>query len=194
MDAKGKVPCPARVGRDDVAELAIAAALFQSKNVTVSNKEGLPAEEPPLKMSLGIRWVGEELDPYPAQGSKSDGLQDAHQCMNKALKDHRQNQRRKRRRKLKSKSNVPDSIARYASSRRRSVKPYGVFVAVPVYFCLWVMLKNLCHYIPGYNESVAPAVVRIRDTVCAAVMARTPAIKGWIRQVFRKSVKSYISF
>lgn len=197
VDARGKVPCPARVGRDDVAELAISAVMFQAENVTVCTEEETnSAQTAPLKMSLGVRWVGEEMHPYPAQGTKRDGLRDAHQCMNKALREHKLNQKRKRRRAnlQKTSSNVPASIARYASSRRRSIKPYGVFVAIPVYFLLWVMLRNACHYIPGFNEKVAPALARIRDTVGAAVMARVPTIRRSIRRILKKGGgKSYLS-
>lgn len=195
VDVTGKVPCPARVGRDDVAELAISAVLFQAKNVSVANDEETSQfASPPLKMSLGVRWVGEELDPYPPQGTKSDGLRDAHQCMNKALQEHKKNERQKRRRR-KNKSNIPESIARYASSRRRRIKPYGVFVAIPVYFFLWVVLKNMCRYIPGYNENAAPALARLRTTVGAALVARAPTVKRWMRNLLKKGGgKSYISF
>lgn len=188
------MPCPARVGRDDVADLAISAVMFQAPNVTVTDDEDTTkAQSSPLKMSLGVRWVGEELDPYPAQGTKRDGLPNARQCMNKALNEHRVNQKRAPRRKLEP--NMPDSIARYASSRRRSIKPYGVFVAVPVYLFLWIVFKNVIRHIPGYSENVAPALARIRNTLGAAIMARMPSIKGWTRDILRKgNSKSFISF
>ena len=69
VDASGKVPCPARVGREDVAELAISAVMFQAGNVSVTRDEESSREDSvPLKMTLGVRWVGEDLDPYPSQG------------------------------------------------------------------------------------------------------------------------------
>ena len=197
VDATGKVPCPARVGRDDVAELAVSAVMFQAPNVSVIDDDGdaTTKQSLPLKMSLGVRWVGEELDPYPSQGTKRDGLPDARKCMNKALNEYHVNQKRARRRKLKTKSNIPSSIARYASSRRRSLKPYGVFVAIPVYFFLWVLLKNMIYYIPGFSENVAPILSRISDAVGAAIMARVPSIQRWSRNILRRSNgKSYISF
>lgn len=199
VDATGKVPSPARVGREDVAELAISAVLFQAANVSVYDDDEVNQQQqtPPLKMKLGVRWVGEELDPYPAQGTKLDGLRDAHQCMNKALREHRRNEKRKRRRaKLaRSKSNIPSSITRYASSGRRSIKPYGIFVALPVYLFLSIMLRNACRCIPGFNENVAPALARIRDSIVAAIMARTPSIQRWMRRLLMKGRgKSYISF
>jgi hypothetical protein len=197
VDATGKVPCPARVGRDDVAELAVSAVMFQAPNVTVFEDDGdaTTKQSLPLKMSLGVRWVGEELDPYPPQGTKRDGLPDARKCMNKALNEYRANQNRAQRRKRKTKANIPVSIARYASSRRRRLKPYGVFVAVPVYFFLWVMLQNMIRYIPGYTEKVAPVLARIRDAVGAAIMAKVPSIQRWSRNILRRSNgKSYVSF
>lgn len=56
VNAKGKVPCPARVGREDVAELAISAVMFQAPNVTVTDgeEETTKAQSSPLKMSLGF--------------------------------------------------------------------------------------------------------------------------------------------
>ena len=130
------------------------------------------------------------------KGSKSDGLPDAHQCMTRALKQHRKNeQKRKRRRKLKSETNIPNSIARYASSRQRSIKPYGIFVAVPVYFLLWVIVTNMCRYIPYYHATVAPALSRIRSAAGVAIMGRVPSVRGWLRGILKKGGgKSFISF
>lgn len=170
-----------------MAELAISAVMFQAGNVSVSDEASSQEDCAPLKMTLGVRWVGEGLDPYPSQGSKSDGLSDAHLCMTRALKQHRKNeQTRKRRRKHKSKESIPSSVARYASSRQRSLKPYGVFVAVPVYLLLWVMITNMCRSIPYYREIVAPALARIRGAASAAIMARVPSIRVWLRRIVKK--------
>jgi hypothetical protein len=192
VDSSGKVPFPARVGREDVAELAIAASMFQAANITLSKLETSQVSGP-LHLKIGVRWAGEELDPYPCQGSKRDGLADAHQCMIKVLKEHPGNVKRKRRRALKSAANIPESILRYATFRRRSLKPYGVFVAVPVYFFLGLFVKNMCRCVPGY-ERVTPAIARVRDTVGATILARLPPITPWIRRMLKKGRKSYISF
>jgi hypothetical protein len=193
VDSSGQVPSPARVGLEDVAELAIAASMFQAANVTMTKSKMLPSQVPPLHLTLGVRWVGEELDPYPAQGSKRDGMADAHQCMKNVLKEDLKNVKRKRRRALRSMANIPESILRYATFRRRSLKPYGVCVAVPVYFFLGLVAQNMCCYVLGY-ERVATSIARVRDTVASALLARLPTIRPWIRRMLQKSRKSYISF
>jgi hypothetical protein len=67
VDASGKLPFPARVGRSDVAALAIAATepgiLHADKSYT-----------------LACRWVGEDIQPKP-QGVKEDGFATAVDCL-----------------------------------------------------------------------------------------------------------------
>jgi hypothetical protein len=67
VDASGKLPFPARVGRSDVAALAIAATepgnLLADKSYT-----------------LACRWVGEGIKPKP-QGVKEDGFSTAAECL-----------------------------------------------------------------------------------------------------------------
>jgi hypothetical protein len=166
--------------------------MFQAANITLS-KSKTSQVSGPLHLKLGVRWAGEQLDPYPCQGSKRDGLADAHQCMRKVLREHLTSVKQKRRRALKSTANIPESILRYANCRRRSLKPYGIFVAVPVYFFLGLFVKNMCRYLPGY-ELVTAAIARVQDTVGTAIMARLPPITPWIRRTLKKGGKSYISF
>lgn len=71
VDASGQLPPPGRVGRADVAALAIRAVICptstsSSKNVRKSR-------------ALAIRWCGEGVKPK-AQGKKEDGCSDADGC------------------------------------------------------------------------------------------------------------------
>lgn len=67
VDASGKLPFPGRVGRSDVAALAVAAT---EPGVLPDNKS----------FTLACRWVGENIKPKP-QGLKSDGLPTAVECL-----------------------------------------------------------------------------------------------------------------
>ena len=58
VSISGEVESPAVVGRDDVADLVVASTLFPSKNETSLNGDA-------FHYTLGVRWVGNELDPYP---------------------------------------------------------------------------------------------------------------------------------
>ena len=167
--------------------------MFQTANVTKTNAKSSASDKAPLKLSLGIRWVGEELDPYPCQGRKSDGLPDAHQCMNRVLKEHHKSVKRKRRRELRSTANIPESVRRFVNLKRRRLKPYGVYVAIPVYLFLALAFKNICQYIPGYERAM-PAIVQARDALGAAVLARLPSIRPLLRRITQRSGKSFISF
>lgn len=189
VDPSGKVPSPARVGRDDVAALAVASALFQSVNATNISSADDSSEIPPLHLKLGVRWAGQDLQPYPSQGHRRLGLADAGLCMNKVLKDYPRET--KRRRDLKTKGNAPASILRYVKSRkRRRLKPYGVYVAVPVYLILGLVFKNVFVRVPGAAR-VTPVVAGARDTLVAAFL---PFMRKSIQRLTRRNTKSFISF
>lgn len=66
VDASGKLPFPARIGRSDVAALAIAAI---EPNILLADKS----------YTLACRWVG-EVQPKP-QGVKEDGFSTAAECL-----------------------------------------------------------------------------------------------------------------
>ena len=83
VDPAGKVPSPARVGRDDVAALAVSACLFQSEPRTSSTtrpqQNSNHGDDPELltpqtdssenkedesfHYTLGVRWVGQDMGP-----------------------------------------------------------------------------------------------------------------------------------
>ena len=196
VDPSGIVPGPTRVGREDVASLAIAAALFHAENATKSTEDGTNTQRLPLHLKLGVRWVGESLDPYPAQGTMNDGLPDAHACMSRVLKDYRKRSKRQRRRELKRSlpTNVPDSIVRFVKSQqRRSLKPYGVCVALPVYVFLGLLAKSLVVYMPGYDK-LTPVLARAKGAAAALLASQMPTIRNWLQRIPRRSAKNFISF
>ena len=198
------VPSPAVVGRDDVAALAVAAALFASSNAT----------NEAFHYTLGVRWVGQQLDPYPPQGRKTDGLADAHLCMQRVLKTIRRAENRSKKRRMNlhkrqfkeslstSNSNQSDvkkndMILRLAhqiqKQRQLRPKPYGICVAIPVYLLLGLFAKTLLRpilqFIPGGQTYLIPALGRIHGwlmMVLSMWMTRVLQVLPWLtrRQQF----------
>jgi hypothetical protein len=70
VDASGKLPFPGRIGRSDVAELAVQSALYLG---TLTNQS----------YTLACRWCGDDIKPKP-QGSMADGHPTAREAL-KAL-------------------------------------------------------------------------------------------------------------
>lgn len=68
VDVSGKLPFPGRVGRTDVAALAVASITE------------LPVDVVPTKFVLACRWCGEGVQPRP-QGVKEDGYSTAVECL-----------------------------------------------------------------------------------------------------------------
>ncbi|GKZ01446.1 hypothetical protein MPSEU_001095300 [Mayamaea pseudoterrestris] len=162
----GRVPEPSRIGRDDVAALAVAAALFnQSKASSPTELESLKINErktqqqsshikdissqPPFHYTLACRWVGEQLHPYPPQGSMSDGHVDAAIAMDSALTTLLQKKQRRstleQRMKNETISSATSSNHGKPPRRRRAMrlKPYGICVAIPTYFLLYMVTRRI---------------------------------------------------
>jgi hypothetical protein len=220
VNPSGRVPTPARVGRGDVAALAVAAALFQSEKKTSMQQQQLmrnstdsstsrdhqhqnqPTQEqqqksqPPIHYTLAVRWTGgaEAMSPYPAQGSRKNGLPTATLCMQAALKSLRTQEKRKANShssssslqksfSTSSSSSYSETVLEFAKSKlqqqrrkKQKLKPWGIFVTLPVYFCLFLMLRNMISiiymalsYVPGFTTRVAPAMARLIGTVAALV-------------------------
>jgi hypothetical protein len=172
----GSVPCPARVGREDVAALAVAAALFDStaekygKDSAVRrNNSSVVAAQKPFHYTFACRWASEEMDPYPPQGQMADGHAIAHDALQAALRAVRKQSGRRYRRRRRSPpttsasgvSDTPqdsDIVAHTSKTRARSLKPYGIFVAVPVYVMMWWIVRSvhcsiLSSLFPGMGTS-----------------------------------------
>ena len=142
----GNLPYPAVVSREDVASLAVVSALFRTENVTNTNASDETTDQRPFHMTLAVRWCG-ELDPPHAgsQGKKVDGCIDAYAGLQKVLFGN-DNLRRKRKRNTVN----PSVLRRFAQTlTRRRLKPYAIFVAVPVYIMLGLLMTSLLPYAPG---------------------------------------------
>jgi hypothetical protein len=193
----GTVPFPARVGREDVASLAIAAAMFQppkydnddggDDDVDTTDVEKL--KEPPLHYTLACRWVGKELDPFPAQGVKADGAEDADTALQRTLRVIEKNEKRKRllesrRRRKRTEGSLYDqtsaTLFNWNLQRKRlRTQPHGLCAAVPVYIMLGLfartllqpllkVLQPLLKVMPGGQTWVLPALAQLNEWILVA--------------------------
>ncbi len=176
VSCNGKVQSPALIGREDVATLAVAAATFVTQNSTDSNNRKSDSRTTePFHYTFGCRWVGQTLDSYPPQGNKLDGHPDAavsfRRSLNTLYRSEREQKRRKERtdsgKKRLSSSELIVRMAKQVDKRRQRrlrPKPYGIFVAIPMYLTLALFgnmfLVPLLQYIPGGKEWVLPNLNR----------------------------------
>ena len=153
----GYVPCPARISREDVASLAVAAALFQTPRYI--NEMGDSTTEQTMQeafhYTLACRWVGQQLDPYPPQGVKADGSKDATTALRRTLSIIEKNERRKRTLERARKQtnaylsdlNTAAGPSAAATGFRRKRQPHGLCVAIPVYVTLVLFARSLFHHL-----------------------------------------------
>lgn len=142
LTTKGKLPMPARIGRDDVAALAVEGALFSSQPNS-NEQQQQHRDDLPFHYTLACRWASDRLTPYPSQGQMGDGLPTARQCMQAALRKLRKQRRRK-------------PVA------KRKVKPYGICVAVPVYLLLSLTLWRLVQSMSSFGKIPLPVRTGVR--------------------------------
>jgi hypothetical protein len=144
-------------------------------------------------MKLAVRWAG-ACEPYqPSQGRKQDGCIDGAECIDKILRGNRKRVKRKRRRQLLTQAANPSSLVMFAKRlRRRPLKPYAIFVAIPVYLMLWLILKRLMPYVPGV-ERVAPVMVQARTKVLSLVMPKLIVFQQWLSSRMRQEASKYIA-
>ena len=179
------------MGREDVASLAVAATMFTT--TTDGKKKTQPSQlkhDEPFHYTLACRWVGEGLEPYPAQGRKGEGKSDAQTALHDTLKKlrreekHSSNQRRRKELSQKSKQllggdevvdeiDSPGVLLRLARQKlaqrcqRKRPKPHGLCVAIPTYFFLFLCLKTLIipllHVIPGGKTWGVPIIQNLNE-------------------------------
>ena len=179
VSCNGRVQSPALIGREDVATLAVAAATFVTQNRTDSNSRKSDSRTTePFHYTFGCRWVGQTLDSYPPQGNKLDGHPDAdvsfRRSLNTLYRSEREQKRRNERTHNSDKKQLSstDLIVRMAQQvdkrrqKRRKSKPYGIFVAIPLYMTLVLVSKiflvPLIQYVPGGKEWILPNLNRAR--------------------------------
>jgi hypothetical protein len=174
VDIDGKLPGPVYVGRDDVASLATLAAISALdpivKKRQVHNANGTSVAKgarrarqrskqkkdklKPIHWNVAVGWTGEN----------KNGYENADKCMEYIVKE--QSRREKSIRRKKVVRNVSPiyrlliqpwqkSIQRL---RQRSVKPYGLFVLLPmllfVYPTIISAIIRLCRQIPILHKAV----------------------------------------
>ena len=183
MDASGVLPYPAYVCKEDVAAVAVAAALTRKDGFTAAAKEdryyeedvggknvkkrrrkdayesrgGAPGKDKATSYTWAVRWCGQDLE---GQGRKSDGLPDAQSCVDRMLRlENKMEAKRK-----KADNRDGDSMQRVISQmtgplKRRRLKPYGVAVAIPVYAVMAAIFFSALRNVPG-KEIVLKYVVK----------------------------------
>jgi hypothetical protein len=210
--SSGKVPSPARVGREDVASLVVAAATFLAQNKThVNGKDGSRGGAfEPFHYTFGCRWVGQELDPYPPQGHKSHGHEDAAMAFQKSLKTlHRTERSASQRQLVKGKSSLSSKVSsssdvflgmaqKLAEKRHGRRKPHGICVAVPVYLFLLLFVKTVLwpclHYVPGGSKWILPFLNRMNEGITAGLTLFVRQLLIHLPRLGRRRHHGYISF
>jgi hypothetical protein len=150
----GYVPFPARVSRDDVASLAVAAAMFQTPRYQDDVEDTIiTTNQEAFHYTLACRWVGQHLDPFPPQGVMALGSKDATTALRRTLKVIEKNERRKRalERTRRETNGGPGDLGVASpqvgnlSHRKKQQQPHGVCVAVPVYIMLGLFARTILH-------------------------------------------------
>ena len=207
-----------------MAALAVSAALFPSRNDTqlLDGSSITSSGSAPFHYTLGVRWVGDDMDPYPSQGRLSDGLEDASKCMKRAINqmERSKKQQQQRRKMLVDKQKnmakpgslsfpgtqqrqLSDTVLRMANQMTRTtrqasrgLKPYGICVAVPVYLFLSLVFKAVCRpilpYVPGGETILVPAIHQMNRLLSVTMAYIFRELKLVLPFIARR--KQYISF
>ena len=153
----GRVDSPSLVGRDDVADLAVVAALTKTcRNETASGSQDGIEGAFGHNYAWAVRWTGQHLS--PPQGFRPDGMVDASESFAKAIQDQMQSERirNSKDRRLKSfyGGNEVDEFRRILRSSRPFLK--SVAVSVPVYSVLGALTWYL------FGSAILELVARVR--------------------------------
>lgn len=135
----GKVPSPSLVGRDDIADLVVVAALTSTPSTLDSTHGGakLSQNQYANHFTWAIRWTGQYLS--PPQGLRPDGKSNAALCFADAIQGELiQGVRRKRNRNRIMSYVGGKEIVTLNSWMRRLMKPYvqSLAISIPVYSVL----------------------------------------------------------
>ena len=134
----GKVESPSLVGREDVADLAVVAALTKSsRNATdTGSKDGSSSAH---HYQWALRWTGQHIS--PPQGLRPDGLSTAALCYVKAIKEQAKEDGKNRLKEKRLESYHGGKELMRLKRLRRRLKPYlqSVAISVPVYTVIGLM-------------------------------------------------------
>lgn len=150
----GTVESPSMVGREDVADLAVVAALTKTslnntsqgvndaKNETESKIANAPHKQSSAHhYTWAMRWTGQHLS--PPQGLRPDGLPSAALCFVKALKEQTKIDRHERLKehKLKSYYGGKELVRLTRLMRRGRLKLYSqsLAISIPVYAAMGLL-------------------------------------------------------
>ncbi|KAG7363372.1 NADPH-binding protein [Nitzschia inconspicua] len=210
VSATGRVDSPSRIGREDVATLVVASATFATQNRTDEKGKQLRSNEP-FHYTFACRWVGQELDPYPAQGRKQEGHPDASVAFRRSLRDVQRKELLEDRKRhhqgfngiSKRPSSSRDIITNMAQKlvwRRHSFqrsKPHGICTAFAIYTFLALTVKTIVMislpYLPGGNEYLIPTMQRINRWMVTTSTLFLERLVSNLPKLFRRK-KVYISF
>ena len=130
----GKVESPSLVGREDVADLAVVAALTKSsRNATDTGSSAAHHYQ------WALRWTGQHIS--PPQGLRPDGLSTAALCYVKAVKEQTKKDGKKRLKEKRLESYHGGRELMRLKRFRRRLKPYlqSFAISVPVYSAIGLM-------------------------------------------------------
>jgi len=144
----GKVESPSVVGREDVADLAVVAALTK----TSGNETELPSHH----YKWGLRWTGQHIS--PPQGLRPDGLATAALCYVKAIKEQSKRDKHKRIKDNKIKSYIGGKELLTLKQWRTRLQPYtrSMSVSIPVYTFIGILGWYL------FSQSLIHLFVRLK--------------------------------
>ncbi len=169
----GKVPSPSLVGRDDVADLAVVAALTSTMSLDGTNRNesivsgGTKSSHNQCAhhFTWAIRWTGQHLS--PPQGLRPDGLFNAALCFADAVRgeiiiDERQQVNKKQ---IMSYFGGRELIRLNLWRRRLMIpKPYvqSLAISIPVYMILGVLTWYL------FGNTAMPFLAKLRRALVLA--------------------------
>lgn len=185
VDIDGKLPSPVYVGRDDVASLAMLAAISdlkpsvktreaQSVNGTSvvnglrrsrrkSRQENRDVK--PVHWNIAVGWTGEERN----------GLVNAEKCMTHIVKAQDRRKTRERRKKaLQNASPLSRFFIRPCQGlirryRQNTVKPYGVFVFLMMLLVVYPTIISaairICEQIPILQKAMSHIFSLVQPTL-----------------------------
>ncbi|KAL7445146.1 hypothetical protein ACHAXH_007814 [Discostella pseudostelligera] len=148
----GKVQSPSLVGRDDVADVAVVAALTTTSSTNSRKLNSTNRSEPIVSggatssenqsvhhFTWALRWTGQHLS--PPQGLRPDGLSNAALCFTDAAQGELKSGERGRMHKARLMSYFGGRELIRLNMWRRRLKPYAhsLAISIPIYVTLGVL-------------------------------------------------------
>lgn len=199
----GTLPYPSRIGRDDVASIAVCAALFDFSEEQLHLKRGImqsrgvDATNCPIHHTIACRWVSEEMQ----QGAQADGS-DVQNCL-KAAFGSKQSRRKSNTRQPKVYRESLLVAASRMKAKPRKIKPYGICVAIPVYFFVAIFLKALYQLVSSHvritplmiSFGAKAATVAVQGVRIAMISISQVWWSSWfVRMITQRPPPTYIQF